>query len=556
MGAYVRDEGAERWRELSAAREVQARPGEGGQPVGEDGDQAPGGDVLGHVALEGGGEAEPVEGRADQERAVGGDEGARGLDDDPLAAPLEFPGEQSAAREAEADSGASGEVAGVLGEARGLDERGRRYHRVALGAGERHGHHVLVERLVPAHPGVKALGHDVDQRGLDHDLGPHPRVGGEEGAEQRREHQIHRRRGGVDAEEADRDALFGVDPVDRGRELGQRRGDVGEQPRARLGEGDAAGRAVEEPRPELLLEVSDRLAEGGGRDPALDVGITLLDTADFYGMGHNELLIAEALRGRPRDELVLSVKFGALRGPDGAWIGFDGRPQAVKSACAYSLRRLGVDHIDVLRPARLDPAVPIEDTVGAIAELVAAGYVRHIGLSEVGSATLRRAAAVHPIADLQIEYSLLSRGIEADILPTCRSLGVGVTAYGVLSRGLLSGHWSAERGAPRDFRGSSPRFQGSNLDHNLALVEALRAVASARGATVAQVAIAWIAAQGADVVPLVGARRRDRLAEALGAVEITLDAADLAAIEAAVPPGAAAGTRYAAAQMMSLDSER
>jgi aryl-alcohol dehydrogenase-like predicted oxidoreductase len=289
---------------------------------------------------------------------------------------------------------------------------------------------------------------------------------------------------------------------------------------------------------------------------ALDAGVTLLDTGDFYGMGHNEILLAEAIRGRRRDDLVISVKFGALRGPDGAWLGFDTRPQAVKAACAYSLRRLGVDHIDVYRPGRLDPAVPIEDTVGAIADLVKAGYVRHVGLSEVGADTIRRAAAVHPIADLQIEYSLLSRGIEADILPTCRALGIGVTAYGVLSRGLISGHWSADRDVARDFRGISPRFQGDNLRHNLALVEALRAVAEARGATVAQAAIAWVASRGDDIVPLVGARRRDRLAEALGALETRLTADDLAAIEAAVPRGAAAGTRYATAQMAMLDSER
>ncbi|KDN87157.1 aldo/keto reductase [Kitasatospora cheerisanensis] len=290
---------------------------------------------------------------------------------------------------------------------------------------------------------------------------------------------------------------------------------------------------------------------------ALDAGVTLLDTGDFYGMGHNELLLREALRGRDRDSAVISVKFGAQRDAFGNWLGYDARPAAVKASLAYSLRRLGTDHIDVYRPARLDPAVPIEETVGAIAEMVQAGLVRHIGLSEVGAETLRRAHAVHPIADLQIEYSLLSRGIEAEILPTARELGIGITAYGVLSRGLLSGHWSRQRelGA-RDFRGFSPRFQGENLDHNLALVEALRAVADARGATVAQVAVAWVAARGKDVVPLVGARRRDRLAEALAADTLSLTAADLAAVEAAVPAGSAAGTRYAAAFMDQLDSER
>ena len=290
---------------------------------------------------------------------------------------------------------------------------------------------------------------------------------------------------------------------------------------------------------------------------ALDAGITLLDTGDFYGLGRNELLLAEALKTRNRDNAVISVKFGALRDPAGAWNGYDARPAAVKNFAAYSLNRLGTDHIDVYRPARLDPVVPIEETVGAIAELIESGYVRHIGLSEVGADTLRRAHAVHPISDLQIEYSLLSRGIEAEILPVARELGIGVTAYGVLSRGLLSGHWQPDRElAGTDFRGHSPRWQGDNLDHNLALVEALRKVAEGKGVSVAQLAIAWVAAQGDDIVPLVGARRRDRLTESLGAAEIELTADDLAAIEQAVPAGSAAGDRYAAAQLGSLDSER
>ncbi|OKJ02946.1 aldo/keto reductase [Kitasatospora sp. CB01950] len=290
---------------------------------------------------------------------------------------------------------------------------------------------------------------------------------------------------------------------------------------------------------------------------ALDAGVTLLDTGDFYGMGHNELLLRDALRGRDRDNAVISVKFGVQRDASGAFLGIDARPAAVKASLAYSLRRLGVDHIDVYRPARLDPAVPIEETVGAIAELVQAGLVRHIGLSEVGAETLRRAHAVHPIADLQIEYSLMSRGIESEILPVARELGIGITAYGVLSRGLLSGHWSRQRAVgERDFRSFSPRFQGENLDHNLTLVEALRAVADAKGATVAQVAIAWVAAQGKDVVPLVGARRRDRLAEALAAETLHLTPADLAAVEQAVPADSAAGSRYAAPFMAQLDSER
>lgn len=293
---------------------------------------------------------------------------------------------------------------------------------------------------------------------------------------------------------------------------------------------------------------------------ALDAGVTLLDTGDFYGMGHNELLIAEALRARgaaARDDVVISVKFGAQRGPDGAWLGYDASPAAVKTALAYTLKRLDTDHVDVYRPARLDPNVPIEETVGAVAELVEAGYVRHIGLSEVGAETIRRAAAVHPISDLQIEYSLLSRSVEDEILPVTRELGIGITAYGVLSRGLLSGHWSPSRelGAT-DFRAHSPRFAGENLERNLALVEELRRVAEASDASVAQVAIAWALSRGEDVVPLIGARRRDRLEEALGALSVELSDDDLARIEAAVPKGAAAGDRYAAPQMAALDSER
>jgi aryl-alcohol dehydrogenase-like predicted oxidoreductase len=290
---------------------------------------------------------------------------------------------------------------------------------------------------------------------------------------------------------------------------------------------------------------------------ALDAGITLLDTGDFYGMGHNELLIRQALDGRSRDDVRISVKFGAQRDYDGNWLGYDGRPAAVKTSLAYTLRRLGTDHVDVYRIARVDPAVPIEETVGAIAEEVAKGRVRHVGLSEAGAETIRRAHAVHPIADVQLEYSLLSRGIERDILPACRELGIGVTAYGVLSRGLLSGHWSEDRelGAG-DFRAVSPRFSGDNLAHNLTLVAALRGLAEAKGVTVAQLAIAWVLARGEEIVPLVGARRRERLAEALGALDVKLTAEDLAAIEAAVPEGAAAGSRYADAQMSMLDSER
>ncbi|MFM9437821.1 aryl-alcohol dehydrogenase-like predicted oxidoreductase [Janthinobacterium sp. CG_23.3] len=290
---------------------------------------------------------------------------------------------------------------------------------------------------------------------------------------------------------------------------------------------------------------------------ALEAGVTLLDTGDFYGMGHNELLLREALAGGRRDNAVVSVKFGALRDPDGGWGGVDGRPVAVKNFAAYSLRRLGTDRIDIYRPARLDPNVPIEDTVGAIADLVKAGHVRHIGLSEVGAETLRRAHAVHPISDLQIEYSMISRGVERDILPVARELGIGVTAYGVLSRGLISGHWSKQREGEADFRGQlSPRFQGANLTRNLDLVERVRALADALGVTVAQVAIAWVAAQGDDIVPLVGARRRDRLREALGATSVKLSAADLAQLDEAIPADAAAGGRYNDYQLSHLDSER
>jgi aryl-alcohol dehydrogenase-like predicted oxidoreductase len=290
---------------------------------------------------------------------------------------------------------------------------------------------------------------------------------------------------------------------------------------------------------------------------ALDAGLNLLDTGDYYGMGENEMLIARALADRDRDSAVISVKFGALRDPDGGWAGVDGRPVAVKNFLAYTLRRLRTDHVDIYRLGRFNPEVPIEETVGAIAQMVEAGWVRHVGLSEVGAETVSRAAATHPISDLQIEYSLISRGIEREILPTCRELGVGVTAYGVLSRGLLSGHWSKDREiGPADFRSHAPRFSGENLDRNLALVEALREIAEAKGATVAQIAIAWLLSRGEDVVPLVGARTRVRLTESLGALELELSDDELAAIERAVPPGAAAGERYDDQQMAMLDSER
>jgi aryl-alcohol dehydrogenase-like predicted oxidoreductase len=302
---------------------------------------------------------------------------------------------------------------------------------------------------------------------------------------------------------------------------------------------------------------SDRAESLATFQAAVDAGMTLIDTGDFYGMGHNEMLVGEALKTIDRDKIVLSVKTGALRDPAGAFLGYDSRPAAIKTFLAYSLKRLGVDHIDIYRPSRLDPSVPIEDTIGAIADAVKAGWVRHIGLSEVGSDTIRRAAAVHPIVDLQIEYSLISRGIEESILPTVRELGIGITAYGVLSRGLISGHYTKDRAnAATDFRSRSPRFQGENLDHNLTIAETIGRLAAKKGVTTAQLAIAWVASRGEDIVPLIGARRRDRLTEALAALEVTLTQEDLAAIDAAIPKNAAAGSRYAEAMMHHLDSEK
>ncbi|WP_019854398.1 aldo/keto reductase [Actinopolyspora mortivallis] len=290
---------------------------------------------------------------------------------------------------------------------------------------------------------------------------------------------------------------------------------------------------------------------------ALDAGVTLLDTGDFYGSGHNELLLRDVLRERDRDAVEISVKFGVLRDPDGEILGVDGRPEAVKNSLAQSLRRLDTDHVDVYRLARLDPQVPIEDTVGAISEMVQAGYVRHIGLSEVGAHTLRRASAVHPIVDLQIEYSLLSRGIESEILPTARELGIGITAYGVLGRGLLSGHWSRDRAtSENDARTHIPRFSGDNLEHNLALTDRLRRIAERRQGTVSQVAIAWALSRGSDIVPVIGARTRDRLAEALGTLDLELTEGDLDEIEKAIPADAVAGTRFDEAGMAMLDSEK
>jgi aryl-alcohol dehydrogenase-like predicted oxidoreductase len=285
---------------------------------------------------------------------------------------------------------------------------------------------------------------------------------------------------------------------------------------------------------------------------AIEQGINLLDTGDFYGMGHNEMLIGRAIDGR-REKVLLSVKFGGMRTPSGAFVGFDGRPQAVKNFAAYSLRRLGVDYIDIYRPARLDPVVPIEETVGAIADLVKEGHVRYVGLSEMSVGTVRRALAVHPIVDLQVEYSLVSRGIENEILPVLRELGVGITAYGLLSRGLLSG---SKLAGPNDFRAHFPRFVGENLQRSAKLVETLEQLAKERNVSAAQFAIAWVLHQGNHIVPLLGSRTREKLREALEALRVKLSEEELHRIADAIPAESVSGTRYDARQMAMLDSER
>ena len=285
---------------------------------------------------------------------------------------------------------------------------------------------------------------------------------------------------------------------------------------------------------------------------ALDAGVNIVDTGDFYGMGHNELLLGRALQGR-RDRPLISVKFGALRGPDGSWGGADARPAAMKNFLAYTLVRLGVDHIDIYRPARLDPKVPIEDTIGAIAEMIQAGYVRYAGLSEVGPDTIRRAHAVHPITDLQIEYAIISRGPERAIFPVLRELGIGATAYGVLSRGLLSG---ATPGAAGDLRSRFPRFRSDNQVRNQAVIQALRQLAAEKGITPAQLAIAWVLSKGGAIVPVLGARTRTQLAESLAALQVKLSPEEAARVEQLIPPDAIAGTRYDESQMRQLDSEK
>jgi aryl-alcohol dehydrogenase-like predicted oxidoreductase len=284
---------------------------------------------------------------------------------------------------------------------------------------------------------------------------------------------------------------------------------------------------------------------------ALDAGINMLDTGDFYGMGHNEMLIRRAIEGR-RNNVFLAVKFGAMRGPDGAFIGFDSRPEAAKNFLSYSLRRLGTDYVDLYQPSRVDSRVPIEDTYGALAGLVQAGYVRHVGISEASAETIRRASKVTPIVALQIEYSLISRTPEATILPAVRELGMAVTAYGVLSRGLLSG---SPVTSPKDFRKLMPRFQGENYQKNQILVNALNEIARTKNATPSQVCIAWVLSRGAEIIPLIGARLRTQLAESLKAVDLKLTPEDIARLERAVPADAVAGTRYGEEQMRHLDSE-
>jgi aryl-alcohol dehydrogenase-like predicted oxidoreductase len=282
----------------------------------------------------------------------------------------------------------------------------------------------------------------------------------------------------------------------------------------------------------------------------------LLDTGDFYGMGHNELLIGRALREfgpGARDKVVLSVKFGAQRTPTGAWSGFDGRPSSVKDRLAYSLVRLGVSHVDIYRPARLDDKVPIEETIGAVADMVKQGFARYAALSEVGVETARRAQAVTPICDVQLEYGLATRGMETIVLPGLRALGIGVTAYGVLSRGLLSGSVPAEKG---DFRRFLPRYSGANYQANQLLVQALQSAAAARGVDAVQLAIAWAMGRGDWMLPLIGARRVPQIEQALAALEIRLSPEEQAALEEAVPAGKVQGTRYDRQAMTHLDSER
>jgi aryl-alcohol dehydrogenase-like predicted oxidoreductase len=286
---------------------------------------------------------------------------------------------------------------------------------------------------------------------------------------------------------------------------------------------------------------------------ALELGVNFWDTADMYGTGHNEMLISQAIRGK-RDQVVLATKFGNARRIDGAFMGVNGSPEYVRSACEASLKRLDVDVIDLYYQHRVDPNTPIEDTVGAMADLVRAGMVRYIGLSEAGVETLRRASAVHPIAALQTEYSLWSRDPEDEILATCRELGIGFVAYSPLGRGFLTGQFKTfDDLAPDDWRRTNPRFQGENFQKNLDLVNAIEQMAREKGCTAAQLGLAWVLAQGEDIVPIPGTRREERLVENMGALDITLTEDELHRLDEIAPQGVAAGTRYEAAMMQRLN---
>ncbi len=280
---------------------------------------------------------------------------------------------------------------------------------------------------------------------------------------------------------------------------------------------------------------------------ALESGITLLDTGDFYGDGHNESLIREALQGFRRENMFISVKFdGIHRSPDDKYGVEDNKPEAIRDFLKYTLQRLGVEYIDLYQPARIDPKIPVEETIGAISDLIKEGYVRHVGLSEVGAKTIRRAHATHPLSWVQSEYSLFNREIELEILPTLQELGITLSAYGVLSRGLLSGSWTKERIlSPNDKRMKAPRFTNENLGRNLMLVEALREIALEKQVPVSNLAIGWVLSKHENVIPLVGARKRTQLKETLGVTNLNLSAEDLGRIEKAVPQEFVAGEYYA-----------
>jgi aryl-alcohol dehydrogenase-like predicted oxidoreductase len=278
---------------------------------------------------------------------------------------------------------------------------------------------------------------------------------------------------------------------------------------------------------------------------AAELGINFLDTADMYGAGHNEMLLSQAFRGAARDRVTIATKFGNMRGIDGSFLGINGRPEYVKAACDMSLKRLGTDHIDLYYQHRVDPSVPIEETVGAMSELVKAGKVRFLGLSEAGAATIRRAHRVHPITALQTEYSLWTRDVETEILPTCRELGIAFVAYSPLGRGFLTGAFK-DRGSfsAKDFRSVNPRMNAENFDRNRSLVAQLEAFAARKGASAAQLALAWVLGQGADIVPIPGTRRESYLRDNIAATDVALSAAELAEIGALISPGQVAGTRY------------